>query len=468
MFLSDLIYLSYTNKLKRKCFIKIITKVTLYAIWKDVTPPVIGTLTFSPTESTQGDVTLTGKATDLGSGISYYQFSTNENLTSSSFGWISITNTTKEITQTYTVVNNGTYYFYAKDAAGNINKKAVVISNIRYVAQIGNIKYRTLSEAIEAVKTDETILMIGDTTENNTVPEGKKFTLDLGEQTITGGILNNGEVIMKGEGTITRDTEIIIENNGFLTIEGGSYIKTGKSGRVIKNYGQITINSGIFKKLTNGWAVENLGTFYFNGGKIILDYAGDGTALYNTSGTVEMTGGEISSKTYGVCIDGGSFKATGGVIQKDSAGGYGCAFLVRNTGSAYLYNTLVTTVSQNDGRLVNETEKYKNLIYIYTENNQEYIEGIESGKVFRVQIRNSGDIFIRYCNSGYTTGNLAIWSTKDGQDDLEWTTPHHIQEDDLHFNFSKSNHKNESGEYNLHLYTNGTSTFVEGIIIDIP
>ena len=114
MFLSDLIYLSYTNKLKRKCFIKIITKVTLYAIWKDVTPPVIGTLTFSPTGSTQGDVTLTGKATDLGSGISYYQFSTNGNLTSSSSGWISITNTTKEITQTYTVVNNGTYYFYAK------------------------------------------------------------------------------------------------------------------------------------------------------------------------------------------------------------------------------------------------------------------------------------------------------------------------------------------------------------------
>ena len=357
-------------------------------------------------------------------------------------------------------------YAQNKTSLDEIYAKAT--NSIPYVAQIGDIKYETLREAIEAVKTDETILMIGDTTENNTVPEDKKFTLDLGEQTITGGIVNNGEVIMKGEGTITRDTEIIIENNGFLTIEGGSYIKTGKSGRVIKNYGQITINSGIFKKLTNGWAVENLGTFYFNGGKIILDYAGDGTALYNTSGTIEMTGGEISSKTYGVCIDGGNFKSTGGVIQKDSAGGYGCAFLVRNTGSAYLYNTLVSTVSPNDGRLMNQTEKYKNLIYIYTENNQEYIEGIENGKVFRVQIRNSEEIFIRYCNSGYTTGNLAIWSSKDGQDDLEWTTPHHIQEDDLYFNFSKSNHKNESGEYKLDLYTNGTSTFVEGLIINIP
>ena len=85
---------------------------------------------FSPTESTQGDVTLTGKATDLGSGISYYQFSTNGNLTSSSSGWISITNTTAEITQTYSVSANGTYYFYVKDAAGNITKKSVVINKI--------------------------------------------------------------------------------------------------------------------------------------------------------------------------------------------------------------------------------------------------------------------------------------------------------------------------------------------------
>ena len=106
------------------------TKVTLYAIWKDTTPPVIGTLAFSPTGWTNQNVTLTGKATDLGSGISYYQFSTDENLNASSSGWISITNTTAEITQTYTVSSNETYYFYVKDAAGNVTKESVVITNI--------------------------------------------------------------------------------------------------------------------------------------------------------------------------------------------------------------------------------------------------------------------------------------------------------------------------------------------------
>ncbi len=104
--------------------------VTYYAHWVDNIVPVMGTLTKSPTGWTNGNVTITGKATDTGSGISYYQFSTNSALTASSSGWISITNTKSEITKTQTVSSNATWYFYVKDAAGNINKKSIVISNI--------------------------------------------------------------------------------------------------------------------------------------------------------------------------------------------------------------------------------------------------------------------------------------------------------------------------------------------------
>ena len=103
---------------------------TLYAHWQDSIVPTMGLLTASPTGWTNGNVTLTGKARDLGSGISYYQFSTNSGLTSSSGGWTSITNTTDEITKTYSVSQNGTYYFYVKDASGKVNKKSIVVSNI--------------------------------------------------------------------------------------------------------------------------------------------------------------------------------------------------------------------------------------------------------------------------------------------------------------------------------------------------
>ena len=103
---------------------------TMYARWIDSAIPVTGMLTANPTTWTNGNVTLTGRAQDLGSGISYYQFSTDGNLTNSSPGWISIPNTKNEIVKEHTVTTNGTYYFYVKDASGNINKKSIVVSNI--------------------------------------------------------------------------------------------------------------------------------------------------------------------------------------------------------------------------------------------------------------------------------------------------------------------------------------------------
>ena len=103
---------------------------TYYAHWTDKTIPTMGTITKNPTGWTSGNVTLTGKARDLGSGISAYQFSTNSGLTASSGGWTNIASTTSEITKTYTATSNATYYFYVKDASGNINKSSIIVNNI--------------------------------------------------------------------------------------------------------------------------------------------------------------------------------------------------------------------------------------------------------------------------------------------------------------------------------------------------
>ncbi len=45
-------------------------------------------------------------------------------------GWVGVTNTTAEISRTHTVTANGTYYFYVKDASGNVNKKSIAVTNI--------------------------------------------------------------------------------------------------------------------------------------------------------------------------------------------------------------------------------------------------------------------------------------------------------------------------------------------------
>ena len=94
----------------------------------DKTAPVMNGLTASTTNWTNGNVTLTGKATDAQSGIVAYQFSQANNLTATSGGWVTLTTgTTSQITQTGTANANGTWYFYVKDAAGNVNKNSVVV-----------------------------------------------------------------------------------------------------------------------------------------------------------------------------------------------------------------------------------------------------------------------------------------------------------------------------------------------------
>ena len=110
------------------------SNVTLYAIFKDNIAPTMRALVANTANWTNQNITLTGKAIDIGSGLIAYQFSTSGSLTSSSSGWTTITNTKSEISKTYTVSSNATYYFYVKDKSGNINKKSISVTNIDKIA----------------------------------------------------------------------------------------------------------------------------------------------------------------------------------------------------------------------------------------------------------------------------------------------------------------------------------------------
>ena len=469
MFSLILIHFSHINKNKRKYFFKISTKVTLYAIWKDTTPPVIGTLTFSPTGNTQGDVTLTGKATDLGSGISYYQFSTNGNLTSSSSGWTSITNTTKEITQTYTVVNNGTYYFYAKDDAGNINKKAIVISNIRYVAQIGDIKYRTLREAIEAVKTDETILMIGDTTENNTVSEDKKFTLDLGEQTITGMFINNGNLAIIGSGTIQNTNLTTLINNGTLNINGGTIKVTNNNTTetmiAVLNYATVNMSGGTItgSSATAGvHSLHNYGTFNGIGGTISLA-SGPGSAVMNyftfTASNMTITSSEFGLVTIkdSSITDTPITKVTGGSISTTSSEVTSIALLVRQ-GKAETNSTIISATSGY--AVYNETGVAGNLLIRSRATNYGLTGNLPPLTFVATTNTGPGQSLeqVTFYNTGCEYTLSPVWSDNGGQDDITWTSSRVSSNNSSHtFTIRKSDHKDDSGTYQVELYESNSS-----------
>ena len=90
--------------------ISAVTKVVVSKI--DKTKPTVPTITGNPA-GWAASATLTASATDTGSGVANYSFST----TAGTYAWQ--TGATKSL-------SNGTYYVYAKDAAGNISDSATV------------------------------------------------------------------------------------------------------------------------------------------------------------------------------------------------------------------------------------------------------------------------------------------------------------------------------------------------------
>ena len=102
--------------------------------------PVINSLVTSNEGYINEDIKLIGKAIDTLSGIEAYQFSKEGSLTATSGGWTPVENTKEEIEKEYSIQENGTYYFYVKDAAENVTKKEIVINNIDKIKPTAQIE----------------------------------------------------------------------------------------------------------------------------------------------------------------------------------------------------------------------------------------------------------------------------------------------------------------------------------------
>ncbi len=170
------------------------------------------------------------------------------------------------------------------------------------VAQIGETKYATLQEAVNAAN-DNTVKLLENVTEDINIPTGINVTLDL-----------NGHKITNVSGhTIT------VEKGGKLNISdsvGTGVVDNTSHGKgAIVNSGEVTLNGGTFKR-----SDEN-GTYspYGNGGNSWYTIANYGTMEINTGVTVENAGGYSSMIRNGgeatadcnLTIRGGNF--TGGI-----------------------------------------------------------------------------------------------------------------------------------------------------------
>lgn len=176
----------------------------------------------------------------------------------------------------------------------------VVINGVK-AAQIGDVKYETLAEAIAAAKDGETVTLLADATEDVTID--KNITLDLGGKTLTNTGAGKATVtIAKGATATVQNGSIIggtsyynIQNNGIATFTGVTATAGNTGSSMIDNWGTLTIESGTYEGGLNVVKSEEGSTLTINGGKFTGTYAPSSgyTAVILVYGNTTITGGEF-------------------------------------------------------------------------------------------------------------------------------------------------------------------------------
>ena len=170
-----------------------------------------------------------------------------------------------------------------------------------YVAQIGDVKYETLKDAINAAKDGDIVMLLADATEDVTID--KNITLDLGGKTLTNTGAGKATVtIAKGATATVQNGSIIggtsyynIQNNGIATFTGVTATAGNTGSSMIDNWGTLTIESGTYEGGLNVVKSEEGSTLTINGGKFTGTYAPSSgyTAVILVYGNTTITGGEF-------------------------------------------------------------------------------------------------------------------------------------------------------------------------------
>ena len=242
------------------------------------------------------------------------------------------------------------------------------------VAQIGETKYATLQEAVNAAN-DNTVKLLENVTEDINIPTGINVTLDLNGHKITnvsghtitvekGGKLNISDSVGTGVVDNTSHGKGAIVNSGEVTLNGGtfkrsaekgtysSYGNGGNSWYTIANYGTMEINTGV--------TVENAGGYSSmirNGGDVTADcnltieggnFAGGVNTVKNDSfGVLTINGGNFSNTAQYVIMNWNKAEITAGTFQ------------TLDTASAVLFTSAYGADDNTVGKLTSSGGEFK-------------------------------------------------------------------------------------------------------------
>lgn len=191
-------------------------------------------------------LTLTATFKDSLSGVAKYKISKDSSYTSS--GWTTVSNTTSNVTKSYNVTSNGTYYVWVQDAAGNYISKSISGSNIASVATVRDTFYSTARSTI----TDKIYVSNPLEVKNVTVNTGRATDYYISGNyiyvTVTGGrTYTDSERVETSEragsyyGDEIMEEECDCYDGGYLSrgwCTDRSYRITGKNWYVCESYGE--------------------------------------------------------------------------------------------------------------------------------------------------------------------------------------------------------------------------------------
>lgn len=136
-------------------------------------------------------LTLTATFKDSLSGVAKYKISKDSSYTSS--GWTTVSNTTSNVTKSYNVTSNGTYYIWVEDAAGNYISKSISVSNIaKTTTTTVNLYSRSSSTITNNFLLNNPLAIKSVTLNNGTVSGNPYISGNYLYLTVTNGYPNTG------------------------------------------------------------------------------------------------------------------------------------------------------------------------------------------------------------------------------------------------------------------------------------
>lgn len=254
------------------------------------------------------------------------------------------------------------------------------------VAQIGQVIYETLADAVEAAREGDTVKLLANVNESIVIAAGQDITIDLSGFTLTGEgdhtIINNGTLTIT-DGSAAKSGAVdnvthgrgALVNNGTAILNGGAFKRSAEAGvsatdnggnswYVIENHGTLTINDGVavyhgtsaetaaqwkYSSLIRnvGTSADATATLTANGGEF---YTGRIALKNDDYGTLTVNGGQISSGNqavqnwYKAAVNGGTFN--GQVITWFYGSNIGAAAMTINDG---IFNAQVKSVDYDAG-----------------------------------------------------------------------------------------------------------------------